>query len=136
MKHGKPDQQHRMLITGLALKELKRHACDLPESFGLDRKIERYQGKRPLTLYRWDLECLLDTLDMVVKEPRGYPCDNSLERGKRFREWFVPHDDPRCVAIRCLFDELRGEYCRAYGGGDCWWRGDAPEEQDNRKLGQ
>ncbi len=119
VKHGKGDRQHRMLITGLALEELKRHACDLPESFGLDRRIERYQGKRPLTLYRWDLECLLDTLDMVVKEPRGYPCDNSLEPGKRFREWFVPHDDPRCVAIRGLFDELRGEYRRAYGG-DYW----------------
>jgi len=85
VKHGKSDQQHRILITGLALAELKRHASDMPESFGLDRKIERYQGKRPITLYRWDLECLLDTLDMVVKEPRGYPCDNSLEPGKRFR---------------------------------------------------
>ena len=117
MKHRKRDRQHRMLITGLALKELKYHARDLPESFGLDRKIERYQGKRPLVLYRWDLDCLLDTLAMVLKEPRGYPCDDPLEPGRRSWESFVPHDDPRCVAIRGLFDELCREYRCAYGGG-------------------
>lgn len=119
MKHGKCDRQHRMLITGLALEELKRHACDLPESFGLDRKIDRYQGKRRLALYRWDLECLLDTLDMVLKEPRGYLCEVPLEQDTRSGESFVPHDDPRCVAIKGLFDELRREYRRAYGG-DHW----------------
>jgi len=102
----------------LALKELKRHACDLPESFGLDRRIERYQGKRPLVLYRWDLDCLLDTLEMVLKEPRGYSCDGSPESGGRSGESFVPPDDPRCVAIRGLFDEMRREYRRAYGGDD------------------
>lgn len=116
MKHRKCDRQHQILITGLALEELKRHACDLPESFGLDRKIERYKGKRPLVLYRWDLECLLDTLDMVLKEPRGYPCDDPPEPGGRWGESFVPQDDPRCVAIKGLFDELRREYRGAYGG--------------------
>jgi len=79
-----------------------------------DRKIERYQGKRPLTLCRWDLVCLLDTLDTIVKELRGSPHDNLLKPCKRFRRWCVPHDDPRCVAIQGLLDELRGDYHRAY----------------------
>ena len=38
-----------MLITGLALEELKRHACDLPESFGLDRKIDRAVANRAVS---------------------------------------------------------------------------------------
>jgi hypothetical protein len=43
------------------LKEL-----DLAESFGLDRRIERHEGKRPLGLYRWHLECLVESLAMVL----------------------------------------------------------------------
>jgi hypothetical protein len=64
MKSGKYDRTHRVLITGAELRELKR--LDMPESLGLDRRIERYQGTRPIGLYRWDLECLLATLSLVV----------------------------------------------------------------------
>lgn len=30
----------------------------MTESFGLDRRIENCQGKGPIDLYRWDLDCL------------------------------------------------------------------------------
>ena len=57
MRPGKYDRMHQVQIEGAELRELKK--LDLAESFGLDRRIERYQGKRPLGLYRWDLEGLL-----------------------------------------------------------------------------
>jgi hypothetical protein len=45
MRPGKYDRQHEFLIQGAELRELKE--LDLPESFGLDRRIERYQwGER------------------------------------------------------------------------------------------
>jgi hypothetical protein len=64
MRPGKYDRKHQLLITGAELRELKE--LDLAESFGLDRRIERYEGKRPLGLYRWDLECLVESLSMVL----------------------------------------------------------------------
>jgi hypothetical protein len=63
MRLGKYDRKHHLLITGAELRELKE--LDLAESFGRDRRIERYEGKRPLGLYRWDLECLVESLSMV-----------------------------------------------------------------------
>ena len=63
MKPGRRDIRHKMLITGDELRELKRHADSMVEAFGLDRKIESYKGTRPITLYRWDLECLMDVID-------------------------------------------------------------------------
>ena len=45
MRAGKYDRKHEFLIQGAELRELKE--LDLPESFGLDRRIERYQwGER------------------------------------------------------------------------------------------
>ena len=40
MRPGKYDCKHQLLITGAELRELKE--LDLAESFGLDRRIERY----------------------------------------------------------------------------------------------
>ena len=67
MRPGKYDRKHQVLIKGAELRELKE--LDLAESLGLDRRIERYQGKRPLGLYRWDLEALLDALSLALHEP-------------------------------------------------------------------
>jgi hypothetical protein len=49
MKPGPGDIRHKLRITGDELRELKRHASSIAEAFGLDRKIERYKGTRPLT---------------------------------------------------------------------------------------
>ena len=96
MKPGRYDRRHPVRITGAELRELKR--LDMPESLGLDRRIERYQGSRPIGLYRWDLECLLDTLSLVVdgRDPLV------TARGR--------------VTLTALHDRLRTLYESAYGG--------------------
>ena len=95
MKLGKNDRKHQVLITGAELRELQR--LDMPESLGLDRRIERYHGKRPIGLYRWDLDCLLATLSLVVEG----------------RDPFV---SPKgAVTLTTLHDRLQALYDAAYG---------------------
>ena len=84
-----------MRITGAELRELK--LIDLPESFGLDRRIERYEGKRPLGLYRWDLDGLLAALSLVLEG-----C-------------YQPTSAKGKLALKTLYDRLRTEYDSAYG---------------------
>jgi len=73
MKPGRHDLRHRVLITGAELHELQRYTALMAESFGLDRRIEAYRGIRPLSLYRWDLECLLAALGSALADQRSYP---------------------------------------------------------------
>jgi hypothetical protein len=96
VRPGKYDRKHQVLIKGAELRELKE--LDLAESFGLDRRIERYQGKRPLGLYRWDLEALLDALSLALHEP-----DDS----------YLPPLNKR--AIKKLLERLQAECESAYG---------------------
>ena len=95
MKPGKNDRRHEILITGAELRELKR--LDMPESLGLDRRIEKYQGKRPIGLYRWDLECLLATLSIVADG----------------RDPFVSLKGQK--TLKRLLDRLQTAYATAYG---------------------
>jgi len=73
MKPGRRDVPYRILITGRELEELKRHTWMMAEAYGLDRRIELYQGKRPLTLYQWDLDCLVDVMSDALITSREYP---------------------------------------------------------------
>jgi hypothetical protein len=68
-----------MRISGEELRELKRHVGMMAEAFGLDRKIDQYAGTRPLTLYRWDLECLIDVIVLALRDKREYPDESSSE---------------------------------------------------------
>jgi hypothetical protein len=95
MKPGKYDRKHLVRITGAELRELQQ--LDMPESLGLDRRIRRYQGTRPIGLYRWDLECLLAALSLVV-DGRD-PCVSRKGR----------------VTLTTLHDRLRAVYEAAYG---------------------
>jgi hypothetical protein len=99
MKPGRRDIRHKVLITGDELRELKRHTGSMAEAFGLDRKIEAYKGTRPLTLYRWDLECLMDVIDCELIDPREYP-DRTA---------------PEFLALKTLGERLRNEYDAHYG---------------------
>jgi hypothetical protein len=96
MRPGKYDRKHHFLIKGDELRELKQ--LDMAESFGLDRRIERYHGKRRLGLYRWDLEGLLDALSLALDLPDDY---------------YSPPANKR--AIKKLHDRLQVEYESAYG---------------------
>ena len=73
MKPGSKDKRVSLLIAGDELTELKRLTWLMSESFGLDTRIENYQGKRPIGLYSWDFECLLATIDHALKDDKEYP---------------------------------------------------------------
>ena len=73
------DRKISLLIAGEELSELKEWSWAMGEAFGLDRKIERYQGKRPIGLYRWDCDCLLAVMDSALKDNKRYP-DKSASR--------------------------------------------------------
>ncbi len=72
MKPGSRDIRINILISGEELTELKRHAWMMVEAFGLDSRIENYKGTRPIGFYRWDLECLLDTIDCALDDKKEY----------------------------------------------------------------
>ncbi|SIO39198.1 hypothetical protein SAMN05444166_4323 [Singulisphaera sp. GP187] len=99
MKPGSRDIRHKVLITGDELRELKRHSGSMAEAFGLDRKIEAYRGTRPITLYRWDLECLMDVIEDEQADKQNYPDNTASEY----------------LALKRLGDRLRTEYDRHYG---------------------
>lgn len=98
MKPGSRDHRHKLLIQGPQLQELKRHTGAMCEAFGLDRKIEEYKGKRPITLYRWDLDCLIDVIALALNDPREY----------------ADHSSPEYAALQSLGDRLREEYQSVY----------------------
>ncbi|HVC60179.1 MAG TPA: hypothetical protein VND19_07470 [Acetobacteraceae bacterium] len=73
MKPGSRDKRISLLIAGAELSELKRLTWQMSEAFGLDARIGKYQGKRPIGLYSWDFECLLAVLDNALNDPTEYP---------------------------------------------------------------
>ncbi len=99
MKPCSGDIRHKVLITGDELRELKRHVYSIVEAFGLDRKIEAYKGTRPLTLYRWDLDCLMDVIENKLGDTTEYPDKTA----------------PEYLVLRRLRERLRIEYDRHYG---------------------
>src|SRR6516225_9730310 len=89
MKPGRYDRKHKLLIRGAELRELKE--LDLPESFGLDRRIERYQRKRPLGLYRrW-----LPTSANNSNPARFQPPSRYIPNQQTAKHPFKPHSPPR-----------------------------------------
>lgn len=93
------DHRHRLLITGDELRELQRQTGSMAETFGLDRKIENYKGSRPITLYHWDLDCLIEVIDQALRDERHYP-DRSA---------------PGYLALKRLGERLHQEYEAVYG---------------------
>lgn len=79
MKPGPRDKAIKLKFSGQELKELKRHTWRMAESFGLDRRIEAYEGIRPISFHRWDVECLLDVLAGALKEMEGNAERDSAE---------------------------------------------------------
>jgi len=73
------DSKASILITCAELDELQRFVWMMAESFGLDRRIANYRGMRPIGLYRWDIECLVDVINSVLEDPEYYPYQDSPE---------------------------------------------------------
>jgi hypothetical protein len=98
MKPSSHDESYPILITGQELAELKELTWSMAEAFGLDGRVERYQGKRPIGFYRWDLDCLEDVLSMGVDELR--------------RE--VGEASPRYQALANLYERIKALRAEAY----------------------
>lgn len=75
MKPGSKDKKYYILIAGQELIELKKYTWAMAEAYGLDRKIEKYKGTKPIGLWRWDLDCLEAVLDGVLED---YQDSNSI----------------------------------------------------------
>jgi hypothetical protein len=43
------------------------------EAFGLDRRLYKYKGKRPIGLYNCDFECILAVIEEALSDPTEYP---------------------------------------------------------------
>jgi hypothetical protein len=99
IKPGSGDKKVIVLISGQELIELKRFTWMMSEAFGLDRRIENYQGTRPIGLYNWDLDCLLAALQCAVERKQEYPNENA----------------PGLKEITNLFNRLSDVYRATFG---------------------
>jgi hypothetical protein len=98
IKPGSRDVKLQIRIAGAELDELQRFTWMMVEAFGLDRRIERYRGKRPIGLWRWDIECLQEVISMALKDPVEYP----------------DHSTPGYAALRGLYERVRRLYADAF----------------------
>ncbi len=98
-------KQYKILISGDELVELKRHAHEIPECPGLDKRIQKYQGKKPFLFTYHEIGWLVAVLDAVLTDPNGYPC-------VEYNPWkleYVPVSDERCKTCKQLYDRLNEE---------------------------
>lgn len=98
MKPGKNDIPIRIKISGIQLEELQRHTWHMCEAFGLDTRIDNYKGVRAISFYSWDLDCMLDVLDMVLNDKKEYP----------------DKEDEGYVALFGLYTNLKKAYQEIY----------------------
>ena len=100
MKPGKNDIPVKIKISGRQLSELQKHTVHMCEAFGLDEKVEKYKGSRPISFYSWDLDCILDVLSVVLDDKKEYP-DKKAEG---------------YTELSNLYTTLRSAYSETYGG--------------------
>lgn len=79
VKPGSKDKQHKILITDQELVELKKFTGLMCEAFGLDRKVEKYKGTKPIGFWRWDLDCLESITEYALEDDSEYPNKSSPE---------------------------------------------------------
>jgi len=98
MKPEKNDISIKRKISGIQLAELQKHTWQMGEAFGLDGRLDEYKGTRPISFYRWDMDCILDVLDMVLNDVEEYP-DKTEDGYLRLYE---------------LYDDLKKAYKETY----------------------
>ena len=98
MKPGKGDIAIQRKISGRQLEELQKHTWMMSEAYGLDTRVGNYKGKRPISFYQWDLDCLLCVLEMALKDEKEYPDKN----------------DEGYVSLLALHDDLKQAYDETY----------------------
>jgi len=95
----------KIWISGHELVELKRHAYQIPECPGLDKRLQNYKGDKPFVFTPHELEWLVCVLDAVLKDPKGYPV-------VEYNPWkleYVPKTDKRRKICKQLYNRLYDE---------------------------
>ena len=110
MSRTATDKACHIVVEGAELVELKRHAHQIPGCPGLDRRIQRYDGKRPFVISLEELDWLVAVLDAALHDPKGHPC---VEH-QPWKLEYVPRTDERCVVCRRLYDRLNQESSRQF----------------------
>ena len=105
MSRRQKEQQHKILISGAELVELKRHAHQIPECPGLDKRIQKYEGNIPFALTLHELGWLVAVLDAVNNDHNGYP---AIEHDP-WKLRYVPKSDKRWAICKQLYDRLNAE---------------------------
>ena len=98
MKPGKGDVAIQRKISGRQLEELQKHTWMMSEAYGLDNRVDSYKGKRPISFYQWDLDCLLCVLDMALRDEKEYP----------------DKQDEGYVCLQALHQDLQQAYDETY----------------------
>ena len=99
MKPGKNDIAIKRKISGVQLEELQKQTWQMCEAFGLDKRVENYKGTRPISFYRWDLDCILDVLSMTLSDEKEYP----------------DKEDEGYIKLHELYVDLKMAYKETYG---------------------
>ena len=99
MKPGKRDIKTNIRIQGEELVALQNISFLLSECFGLDSRIDKYKGTRPLGLYQWDFECLIAGIEFAIND----------EETKKS----IPVND--VDALTNLFNTINNVYRNTYG---------------------
>ena len=73
MKQSPTETKAKIQITGDELIELQRQSYQSSESYGLDARIDKYQGKRPISFSGWDFDSLFPVLEAILEDPKEYP---------------------------------------------------------------
>ena len=102
---NKNQDQSKILINGAELVELKRHAHEIPECPGLDKRLQKYKGDKPFLFTDEELGWIVSVLNAVLNDPKGYAC---IEQNP-FKLEYVPTSDERCKTCMELYGRLRCE---------------------------
>jgi predicted Rossmann fold nucleotide-binding protein DprA/Smf involved in DNA uptake len=101
---------HQITIESAELIELKRHAHQIPECPGLDKRIQKYKGDKPFVCTKHELDWLVAVLDAVLNDPEGYP---AIEHDP-WRLVYVSKSDERWETCKRLYDRLKDESERCF----------------------
>lgn len=71
MKPGKRDIQIYIKFTAEEFDLLQKNSYLMADSYGLDTRIDKLTGKRKISFYSWDLDCIDAVLDYLKKDTKS-----------------------------------------------------------------
>jgi len=73
LKSSRNETKASILISGEELAEIQRQSYHFAESYGLDSRIDNYQGKRAISFTGWEFDSLFAVLEVLLEDPAEYP---------------------------------------------------------------